>query len=99
MVTPVGIAYTFRMLADMTVGPFAPLWQTFGSGNFEWATNQWSARFIIMLGESWQWIPFIFIVMLAAFESQPRDEVDSTAWRKRRQHMDRAVGVLRETRR
>jgi multiple sugar transport system permease protein len=77
MVTPVGIAYTFRMLADMTVGPFAPLWQMLGFGNFEWATNQWSARLIIMLGESWQWIPFIFIVMLAAFESQPRDEVEA----------------------
>ena len=25
MVTPVGIAYTFRMLADMQKGPFAPL--------------------------------------------------------------------------
>ena len=77
MVTPVGIAYTFRMLADMTVGPFAPLWQALGRGDFAWATNQWSARFIVMLGESWQWIPFIFIVMLAAFESQPRDEVEA----------------------
>ena len=77
MVTPVGIAYTFRMLADMTVGPLAPIGQVFGFGAFEWATNQWSARLVIMLGESWQWIPFIFIVMLAAFESQPRDEVEA----------------------
>ena len=30
-----------------------------------------------MLGETWQWIPFIFIVMLAAFESQPRDQVEA----------------------
>ena len=43
MVTPVGIAYTFRMLADMTVGPFAPLWQALGMGRLDWATNQWSA--------------------------------------------------------
>jgi multiple sugar transport system permease protein len=77
MVTPVGIAYTFRMLADMTVGPFAPVWSALGLGEFSWATSAWSARFIIMLGESWQWIPFIFIVMLAAFESQPRDEVEA----------------------
>ena len=28
MVTPVGIAYTFRMLADMQKGPFAPLLQS-----------------------------------------------------------------------
>jgi multiple sugar transport system permease protein len=77
MVTPVGIAYTFRMLADMTVGPFTPLWRMLGYGDFAWATSAWSARVIIMLGESWQWIPFIFIVMLAAFESQPRDELEA----------------------
>jgi multiple sugar transport system permease protein len=77
MVTPVGIAYTFRMLADMTVGPFAPLWRALGLGEFSWATNSWSARLVVTLGDSWQWIPFIFIVMLAAFESQPRDEIEA----------------------
>ena len=77
MVTPVGIAYTFRMLADMTVGPFAPLWHALGLGQFSWATNPWSARLVVTLGDSWQWIPFIFIVMLAAFESQPRDEIEA----------------------
>ena len=28
MITPVGIAYTFRMLTDTSKGPFAPLWQS-----------------------------------------------------------------------
>ena len=32
MITPVGIAYTFRMLTDTTKGPFAPIWQYFGWG-------------------------------------------------------------------
>ena len=30
MITPVGVAYTFRMMTDTTKGPFAPLWQLFG---------------------------------------------------------------------
>lgn len=77
MVTPVGIAYTFRMLADMTIGPFAPLWSALGLGQFAWAANPWSARWVVVIGDSWQWIPFVFIVMLAAFESQPRDEVEA----------------------
>ena len=34
MITPVGIAYTFRMLSDTTKGPFAPLWQWVGLGDF-----------------------------------------------------------------
>lgn len=77
MVTPVGIAYTFRMLADMSSGPFAPLWQGLGLGEFSWAADPWTARMVVVLGDSWQWIPFIFIVMLAAFESQSTDEIEA----------------------
>ena len=77
MVTPVGIAYTFRMLADMSVGPFSPIWKGLGLGEFSWAADPWTARLVVVLGDSWQWIPFIFIVMLAAFESQSRDELEA----------------------
>lgn len=77
MVTPVGIAYTFRMLADMSIGPFAPIWKAFGLGELSWAADPWTARLVIVLADSWQWIPFIFIVMLAAFESQPADELEA----------------------
>ncbi|HEX2528965.1 MAG TPA: sugar ABC transporter permease [Geminicoccus sp.] len=77
MVTPVGIAYTFRMLADTAVGPFAPLWRWLGYAQTSWSADAWTARFVVLIGDSWQWIPFIFIVLLAAIESQPRDEVEA----------------------
>jgi multiple sugar transport system permease protein len=77
MVTPVGIAYTFRMLADTAVGPFAPLWHWLGYAQTAWSADAWTARFVVLIGDSWQWIPFIFIVLLAAVESQPRDEVEA----------------------
>lgn len=77
MITPVGIAYAFRMLADMSKGPFAPLWTALGLGEFAWAADPGLARLVVVIGDSWQWIPFIFIVMLAALESQPRDTVEA----------------------
>ena len=77
MVTPVGIAYTFRMLADMSIGPFGPLWRGLGFAQATWSANPWSARIVVLVGDSWQWIPFIFIVLLAAVESQPRDAVEA----------------------
>jgi multiple sugar transport system permease protein len=77
MVTPVGIAYAFRMLADMQKGPFAPLLRAFGVSEWSWATEAWSARMMVMIGDTWQWTPFIFIVMLAAVENQPRDQVEA----------------------
>ncbi len=77
MVTPVGIAYTFRMLADMQKGPFAPLVRAFGVSEWSWATEAWSARLMVLVGDTWQWTPFMFIVLLAAIENQPRDQVEA----------------------
>jgi multiple sugar transport system permease protein len=77
MITPIGIGYSFRMLADTTKGPFAPVWQWIGLGDFAWASNAWTARLFIVIGDSWQWIPFIFVILLAALESVPRDLVEA----------------------
>ena len=85
MVTPVGIAYMFRMLADMHKGPFAPLSQAFGFSEWSWTTQAWSARLMVLVGDTWQWTPFMFIVLLAAVENQPRDQVEAA-------HVDGASG-------
>jgi multiple sugar transport system permease protein len=77
MVTPVGVAYIFRMLADMQKGPFAPVSRALGFGEWSWATEAWSARLMVLIGDTWQWTPFMFIVLLAAIENQPRDQVEA----------------------
>ena len=77
MITPLGVGYAFRMIADVTKGPFAPVWAWFGLGSFAWSADPWAARFFVIIGDSWQWIPFIFIVMLAALENVPRDHVEA----------------------
>jgi len=77
MITPVGVAYMFRMLADMSKGPFAPLWQAVGLGEFSWVNTPWGARWAIMIGDIWQWTPFMFIVLLAAIEGQAQEPVEA----------------------
>jgi multiple sugar transport system permease protein len=74
MITPVGIAYTFRMLSDTTKGPFTPVWQYFGWTETSWLVDPWGARLAVMIGDAWQWIPFMFVVLLVAIESQPQDQ-------------------------
>ena len=74
MITPVGIAYTFRMLSDTTKGPFTPIWQYFGWTETSWLVDPWGARLAVMVGDAWQWIPFMFVVLLVAIESQPQDQ-------------------------
>jgi multiple sugar transport system permease protein len=77
MITPVGIAYTFRILMDLGKGPFAPIWRAMGLAEVSWVNNPWGARLMVMIGDIWQWTPFMFIVLLAALESQPAELLEA----------------------
>jgi multiple sugar transport system permease protein len=77
MITPVGVAYLFRMLTDTDKGPLYPLWAHFGLVDVSWVTNPWGARLAVMIGDIWQWTPFIFIVLLAAIETLPHELVEA----------------------
>jgi multiple sugar transport system permease protein len=68
-ITPVGVGYMFLMLTDTTKGPIEPLWVALGLRNFTWVTDPWLARIAVIIGDTWQWTPFVFIVLLAALES------------------------------
>jgi len=70
MITPVGVGYMFQMLTDTSKGPFVPVFAAFGLQNFTWVADPWGARIAVMIGDIWQWTPFMFIVLLAALEGQ-----------------------------
>ncbi len=77
MITPVGVAYMFRMLTDTTKGPFKPIWGALGLYNVSWVNDPWGARAAVMIGDIWQWTPFMFIVLLAALEGQSVEQVEA----------------------
>jgi multiple sugar transport system permease protein len=77
MITPVGVAYMFRMLTDTSKGPFQPIWAAFGLQNFSWVNEPWGARIAVILGDIWQWTPFMFIVLLAVLEAQDVEPVEA----------------------
>src|SRR5919204_6416531 len=77
MITPVGVAYMFRMLADTGKGPLQPLWAAVGLGDFSWVNSPWGARVAVMVGDVWQWTPFMFIILLAALEGQDAETVEA----------------------
>jgi multiple sugar transport system permease protein len=68
-ITPVGIGYMFLMMTDTSKGPLEPIWVAFGLRDFTWVTDPWLARIAVIIGDTWQWTPFVFIVLLAALES------------------------------
>jgi multiple sugar transport system permease protein len=77
MITPVGIAFLFRMLTDTHVGPFAPLWTGLGLQDFSFLQNAAGARAAVIIGDIWQWTPFMFIILLAALEGTSRDQIEA----------------------
>ena len=77
MITPVGIGFLFRMMTDTLQGPIAPLWVALGLEDFSWTQTAVGARAAVIIGDTWQWTPFIFIVLLAALEGVPREPVEA----------------------
>jgi multiple sugar transport system permease protein len=76
-ITPVGVGYMLRMMTDTNMGPAAPLLRAIGMSHFTWVNDPWLARFVVILADSWQWIPFMFIVLLAAIEGQDQEVLEA----------------------
>lgn len=77
MITPVGVAFMIRMIADTSKGPFSPILKLMGLGDWTWVTSAWASRWVILIGDVWQWTPFMFIVLLAAVEAQSHEPVEA----------------------
>jgi multiple sugar transport system permease protein len=77
MITPVGIGFLFRMLTNTTVGPLGPAWSAVGLSQFSMLEDGSGARLAIILGDVWQWVPFTFIILLAALEGVSRETIEA----------------------
>jgi ABC-type sugar transport system permease subunit len=77
LITPVGVGFLFRMMSDTTQGPFAPLWAAAGLTDFSWVATATGARLAIIITDTWQWTPFMFIILLAAMEGISTDPIEA----------------------
>lgn len=77
MITPVGTGYLFRMLTNTTNGPFKPFWVYLGYRDYSWATDPWGARIAVVIADSWIWIPFMFIILVSAMQSQDKTIIEA----------------------
>lgn len=77
MITPVGIGFLFRMMTDTIQGPLSPIFRAVGLTDFTWVDSAAGARAAILIGDTWQWTPFMFIILLAALEGIPNDPIEA----------------------
>jgi multiple sugar transport system permease protein len=78
MMTPVAAAYTGRMMFDSGLSPLAQLQRELSSLlgtqiSIPWLTDGFWATVAIILIDSWQWIPFMTLLLLAGMQSIPED--------------------------
>lgn len=80
MMTPVAVAYTGRMMFDSRISPIAHLLRVISKQlEYEkpivatWLTEPDWARFTVVLIDSWQWIPFMTLIILAGLQAIPED--------------------------
>jgi multiple sugar transport system permease protein len=85
MVTPVAAGYVGRMMFDSSLSPLAQFLRTIGTfwGNLTgqpnlqlvapWITDGSWAPVTMMLIDSWQWIPFMTLILLAGLQGIPEE--------------------------
>ena len=78
MITPVGIGFLFKMMTDALKGPFSPILLALGLGNISFLGSGDTARIAVLIGDVWQWTPFMFIILLAALEGVSREIIEAS---------------------
>ena len=79
MTTPVAVGYLGRMMFDPARSPIAHLLRTvpgwFGADPVfvPWLTSTDHVRWTIVMIESWQWTPFMTLLLLAGLQAIPRE--------------------------
>lgn len=79
MTTPVAVGYLGRMFFDPARSPIADLFRRvpswFGADPVfvPWLTDPAYARWTIVLIESWQWAPFMTLLLLAGLQAIPKE--------------------------
>lgn len=75
---PIALGFLGLILFNETSGPINYALRGVGLPGVLWMTDPWSARTAVLLLDSWQWTPFVFIIVLAAMQSIP-DELYEAA--------------------
>jgi multiple sugar transport system permease protein len=77
LLTPVALAYSWRMMFDYQHGPINYFLRLAGLAPVEWLGRGTTGLISIALVDVWQWTPFVTLFLLAALESQDVELYDA----------------------
>ena len=73
MTTPVIMSVIWRTILHESLGPANDIVQLLGFEPITWLSTAGMAMVSVILVETWQWTPFMFLLLLAGLLSLPRD--------------------------
>ncbi|MHB8629764.1 MAG: carbohydrate ABC transporter permease [Aggregatilineales bacterium] len=68
---PIALGYMGVVIFDQQHGPIDNVISALGGTPVAWVIEPWAARFAVLITDTWQWTPFVFIIALAAMQSIP----------------------------
>lgn len=74
---PVALGYLGMILFNEQSGPINHMIRSLGGEGVFWITDSWAARSAVLFVDTWQWTPFVFIVVLAAMQAVPEELYES----------------------
>ena len=92
LLTPVVVGLMWRALLNPDWGMLNWLATRVGFHNVQWLTDPSMALRTLILVDTWQWTPFVFVVVYARLQALPVDvfeagEVDGATWFKRLRYL------------
>lgn len=77
MLTPAAVGYVGRMLFNESQGPINDIIQRLGGPMVPWLSNPRMALPSLILLDTWEWVPFMTIILLAGLQSLPPEVFES----------------------
>ncbi|NPV52456.1 MAG: sugar ABC transporter permease [Firmicutes bacterium] len=73
IITPVVVGTIWYLIYHPVLGPIADLLKRLGFGTVDPLGTRETALSSILLGDIWQWTPFVFLILLAGLQMIPRE--------------------------
>ncbi len=77
MLAPVAIGFLWRMLYDETYGPIDSILRELRIGTVPWLSEGNAAFFAVLIMDTWEWTPFMFLLLLAGLQSLPDEAIEA----------------------
>ena len=66
---PIALGYLGQIVFNETNGPINYILRGLGGSGVSWITDPIWARIAVLITDAWQWMPFVYVVVLAAMQS------------------------------